>query len=57
MRFVMMLADRLKKSIEEIMMMSMLEIQMWAGYILNENQEQKKTMNAQKNRSNPRRGR
>jgi hypothetical protein len=57
MRFVMMLADRLKKSIEEIMMMSMLEIQMWAGYILNENQEHKKTMNAQKNRSNPRRGR
>jgi len=53
----MMLADRLKKSIEEIMMMSMLEIQMWAGYILNENQEQKKTMNAQKNKSNPRRGR
>ena len=57
MRFVIMLADRLKKSIEEIMMMSMLEIQMWAGYILNENQEHKKTMNAQKNKSNPRRGR
>lgn len=52
-----MLADRLKKSISEVMEMSTLEIQMWAGYILNENQEQRKTMNAQKNKANPVRGR
>jgi len=52
-----MLADRLKKSIGEIMEMSTLEIQMWAGYILNENQEQRKTMNAQKKKSNPLGGR
>jgi hypothetical protein len=47
-----MLADRLKKSICEVMEMTTLEIQMWAGYILNENQEQRKTMSAQKNKSN-----
>ena len=53
----MMLADRLKKSIEEIMMMSMLEIQMWAGYFTYESEEQKRTMNAQKRKGNQPRGR
>lgn len=50
-----MLADRLKKSVEEIMSMTMLEIEMWAGYITYEHKEQKKTMSAQKNRGYPRR--
>jgi hypothetical protein len=53
----MMLADRLKKSINEVIMMTTLEIEMWAGYITYENQEHKKTMNAQRNKGIPRRGR
>jgi hypothetical protein len=52
-----MLADRLKKSITEVMEMTTLEIQMWAGYILNENQERQRTMNASKNKGNRVRGR
>lgn len=32
----MMLADRLKKSIEEIIQMSTLELKMWAGYMMYE---------------------
>jgi len=53
----MILADRLKKSVEEVMEMTALEIQMWAGYITLENEEQRKTMNASKNKSNQARGR
>jgi len=40
----MMLADRLKKSVEEILQMSTLELEMWAGYMLYEHEESKRTM-------------
>lgn len=43
----MLLADRLKKSIEEILQMTTLELEMWAGYILFEHEESKKTMGKQ----------
>ena len=39
----MMLADRLKKSVEEIIQMSTLELKMWAGYMMYEHDESKKT--------------
>ena len=44
----MMLADRLKKSVAEILQMSTLEYELWLGYYLIENKEMKKTMNKQK---------
>jgi len=44
----MMLADRLKKSVAEILQMSTLEYELWLGYYLFENKEMKKTMNKQK---------
>jgi hypothetical protein len=53
----MMLADRLHKSIKEVMEMTALEIQMWAGYITYENQEKQKTMNASRSKTNQTRGR
>ena len=40
----MMLADRLKKSVEEILQISTLELEMWAGYMMYEHNEIKKTM-------------
>lgn len=53
----MMLADRLHKSVEEIMEMTTLELVMWAGYITHDNQEKQKTMNASRSKGNPVRGR
>lgn len=54
----MMLADRLKKSVEEILRMTTLELNLWAGYLLYENQQQRKTMNANPQQPmTPRRGR
>ena len=44
----MMLADRLKKSVEEILQMTPLGRDLWAGYYLFEHKENKKTMNKQK---------
>tara|TARA_Y100000034_G_C6619949_1_gene270268 strand:- start:261 stop:419 length:159 start_codon:yes stop_codon:yes gene_type:complete len=44
----MMLADRLKKSVQEILQLTTLEIEMWAGYLMYEDQESKKTMRQQK---------
>ena len=44
----MMLADRLKKSVEEILQMTTLERDLWAGYYLFKHKENKKTMNKQK---------
>jgi hypothetical protein len=40
----MMLADRLKKSVQEILQLSTLEHELWLGYLLFEDQENKKTM-------------
>ena len=40
----MMLADRLKKSVEEILQISTLELEMWAGYMMYEHNESKRTM-------------
>ena len=53
----MVLADRLKMPVQEIMQLSALEIQMWAGYITYESEEQKRTMSAQKKKGNQPRGR
>lgn len=53
----MILADRLKKSVEEILQMTTLEIDLWAGYLLYEDRESKKTMNRQKTAPQPRRRR
>tara|TARA_Y100000114_G_scaffold109544_1_gene103044 strand:- start:298 stop:453 length:156 start_codon:yes stop_codon:yes gene_type:complete len=44
----MMLADRLKKSVSEVLQMTTLEFEMWAGYILFEDRETRKTMQKQK---------
>jgi len=41
----MMLADRLHKSVEEILQISTLELEMWSGYMLYEHKESKRTMN------------
>ena len=43
-----MLADRLKKSVEEVLQMSTLEHELWLGYLLYEDKENKKTMNKAK---------
>ena len=43
----MMLADRLKKSVEEILQISTLELEMWAGYMMYEHNESKRTMQIQ----------
>jgi len=43
----MMLADRLKKSVEEILQMTTLEKQLWAGFYLFEHKQSKKTMGKQ----------
>jgi hypothetical protein len=54
----MILADRLHKSVEEILQISTLELDMWAGYMLYEHKERKKTMNNTNLMSRtPRRGR
>lgn len=47
----MMLADRLKKSVEEILQMSTLEHELWLGYMLFEDRENKKTMTQTKQQS------
>lgn len=46
----MMLADRLKKSVEEIIQMSTLELKLWAGFMMYEHDESKtpKTMGLHK---------
>ncbi len=44
----MMLADRLHKSVEEILQISTLELQMWAGYMMYEHNESKRTMSSTK---------
>ena len=44
----MMLADRLKKSVDEVLQMSTLEHELWLGYLLYEDKENKKTMNKAK---------
>ena len=41
----MMLADRLKKSLEEVMQLSVLEIDLWIGYLNLENDATNKQMN------------
>jgi len=43
----MMLALRLRKTVEEILQMSTLERDLWAGYFLYEHKEDKKKMNKQ----------
>ena len=43
----MVLADRLKKSVEEILQMTTLEIELWSGYFLFEHNESKTTMGKQ----------
>lgn len=43
----MLLADRLKMSVEQVLQMSTLEIDLWAGYLLHEHNESKKTMGRQ----------
>jgi len=48
------LADRLKKSVEQILQMTTLELEMWAGYLMFEHQESKKTMNKQKQQAGKR---
>jgi len=44
----MILADRLKKTVEEILQMTTLERDLWAGYFLYEHKQKSKTMNASK---------
>lgn len=51
----MILADRLKKSVEEIIQMTTLELDLWAGYLLHEHKENKKTMGVQRAPVNRRR--
>tara|TARA_B100000519_G_C14187082_1_gene411281 strand:- start:803 stop:961 length:159 start_codon:yes stop_codon:yes gene_type:complete len=46
----MMLADRLKKSVEEILQMTTLERDLWAGFILYEHNESKKQSRIQQPR-------
>jgi hypothetical protein len=48
------LADRLKKSVEEILQMTTLEKDLWAGYFMFEHKESKKTMNKQKQQARAR---
>lgn len=43
----MILADRLKMSVEQVLQMTTLEKDLWAGYFLYEYNESKKTMNKQ----------
>jgi len=43
----MVLADRLKMSVEQVLQMSTLEKDLWAGYLLHEHNEGKKTMGKQ----------
>jgi len=43
----MILADRLKKSVEEIIQMSTLELKMWAGYMMYESDATKKHITKQ----------
>jgi hypothetical protein len=40
----MMLADRLKKSVEEVLQMTTLEFELWSGYFMFEDKENRKTM-------------
>ncbi len=51
----MMLADRLKKSVEEILQMTTLERDMWAGYLFFEHKENTKTMQKQRQQARTRR--
>lgn len=50
-----MLADRLKKSVAEVLEMSTLEFELWLGYTLWEDRENKKTMQKAKQQSKVRR--
>jgi len=45
------LADRLKKSVEEVLQLTTLELELWAGYLMFEHQESKRTMNKQKQKA------
>ena len=49
------LADRLKKSVEEILQMTTLERDLWAGYFMFEHKENTKTMQKQKQQMRTRR--
>tara|TARA_R110000796_G_scaffold94725_1_gene199627 strand:- start:3467 stop:3634 length:168 start_codon:yes stop_codon:yes gene_type:complete len=44
----MVLADRLKKSIQEVLQMTTLEIELWAGFMLYEDEERKRQTSKQK---------
>jgi|TARA_R110002012_G_scaffold318823_1_gene537834 hypothetical protein len=46
----MMLADRLKKSLEEVMQLSVLEIDLWIGYLRLEQQAASRQMGKLKNK-------
>tara|TARA_R100001463_G_scaffold76347_6_gene130438 strand:- start:1716 stop:1862 length:147 start_codon:yes stop_codon:yes gene_type:complete len=46
----MMLADRLKKSLEEVMQLSVLEIDLWIGYLRLEQQASNRQMGKLKNK-------
>tara|TARA_X000001388_G_scaffold1838_1_gene1630 strand:- start:3102 stop:3254 length:153 start_codon:yes stop_codon:yes gene_type:complete len=43
-----MLADRLKKSLEEVMQLSVLELDLWLGYMSLETQETNKKIRTEK---------
>jgi len=45
------MANRLKKSVEEILQLTTLEMELWAGYLMFEHQESKKTMNKQRQKA------
>lgn len=51
----MILADRLKKSVEEVLQMTTLEFELWLGYFLFEDKENKKTMQKMKQQPKVRR--
>ncbi len=48
MRFLLILADKLKKSLSEIMELSTLELEYWNEYLIWENEEARKTMRRNK---------
>jgi hypothetical protein len=49
------LASRLNKSVEEILQLSTLEHELWLGYMLYEDRENRKTMDKAKQQSKARR--
>lgn len=48
------LANKLRKSVKEIMEMTTLELSLWAGYMEAEHKERMRTMQAQKNQARKR---